>query len=68
MEKMTFMQLREARNKANEKLGDLYMNARTVSSPPKRKSKWNISRRKGAVIPRLQNSRYVDTHNNYQYG
>jgi len=28
MEKMTFMQLREARNKANEKLGDLYMNAK----------------------------------------
>ena len=25
---MTFMQLREARNKANEKLGDLYMNAK----------------------------------------
>ena len=28
MEKMTFMQLREARNQANEKLGDLYMNAK----------------------------------------
>lgn len=28
MEKITFMQLREARNKANEKLGDLYMNAK----------------------------------------
>ena len=28
MEKMTFVQLREARNKANEKLGDLYMNAK----------------------------------------
>ena len=28
MEKMNFMQLRDARNKANEKLGDLYMNAK----------------------------------------
>ena len=42
---MTFIQLREARNKANEKLGDLYMNAKNRELSPEEKiEEMNLTR------------------------
>lgn len=42
---MTFVQLREARNKANEKLGDLYMNAKNRELSPEEKiEEMNLTR------------------------